>query len=89
MPYHEYMVEDALSLARSIIHGPLPPADAPTPTVDEAIEAISGSLRTCGFNWITGQTAIAVLMAHKKAAKVADSGRRERQSGRPRGRKPR
>ena len=89
MPYHEYMVEDALSLARSIIHGPLPPADAPTPTVDEAIEAISGSLRTCGFNWITGQTAIAVLKASKNVTKTAEMKQEARQSMRPRGRRKR
>ena len=54
-PNQNYTTEDALALARSIIHGPLPPKDAPTPSIEEAIAAIEECRRRSDFNWITGQ----------------------------------
>lgn len=33
----------------------------PRPTLKEAVERIEHQLATCGFNWITGQTALDVL----------------------------
>ncbi len=33
----------------------------PRPTVEEALEQIEHQLATCGFNWLTGQTALDVL----------------------------
>lgn len=36
------------------------PSD-PTPEIPEAIEIIGRSLRTCGFNWITGRVALELL----------------------------
>lgn len=60
-PYYDYTLEEALQLARSIKYGPLPLAGDPTPEVPEAIEIIAKSLRTCGFNWITGRVAQELL----------------------------
>lgn len=58
-----YTVVAALELARSLKHGPLPKPDDPTPTLQQAIEIIGEERRTCGFNWITGEVAGAVLRA--------------------------
>jgi glutamyl/glutaminyl-tRNA synthetase len=33
----------------------------PVPDIPEAIEAIKRALKTCGFNWITGQAALELL----------------------------
>lgn len=62
-PSGDYSVEQALALARQCKFGPLPKDADPTPSIDEAIEIIKGdpTMRAC--NWITGQTAIEVLMA--------------------------
>lgn len=59
-PYHDYTIADALALARQIKHGMPMPSDSP-PDIPEAIEIVRRSLRTCGFNWITGQVALQVL----------------------------
>ena len=64
-PYHPYTTEDALSLARDIICGPLPLADAPTPTIDEAVVAIEDYQKHTDFNWITGRVALEVLRASR------------------------
>jgi hypothetical protein len=34
------------------------------PTPDEALEIIREERRTCGFNWITGEVAMAVISAY-------------------------
>lgn len=60
-PYHDYTLDDALELARSIKYGPLMKSTDPIPDIPEAIEAIKKVLKTCGFNWITGQVALQLL----------------------------
>lgn len=60
-PFHDYTLDDALALARSIKYGPLMMPSDPTPEILEAIELIRRELSTCGFNWITGQVALEVL----------------------------
>lgn len=64
-PYYSTTTEDALSIARDLIHGPLPKPGDPVPTIDEAIEIIEEERRTCGFNWITGRVCLEVLRASK------------------------
>ena len=64
-PYHDYTTNDALSLARGIIHGPLPKKDDPVPSIDEAIAAIVECQKRTDFNWITGRVALEVLRASK------------------------
>ncbi len=53
----------ALELARGIIHGPLPGKDAPQPSLQDALDAIQQARKTCGFNWLTGESAAEVLKA--------------------------
>jgi hypothetical protein len=53
--------DDALDIARNLKYGPLPKPDDPVPTVDEAIAIISEERKVCGFNWLTGAHAQAVL----------------------------
>ena len=60
-PYHDYTLDDALELARSIKYGPIMKPSDPVPDIPEAIEVIKRSLKTCGFNWITGQVALELL----------------------------
>ena len=62
-------VEKALSLARSLMYGPLPKPDDPTPTVEEAIEIIHEARRTCGHTWITAELAEDVLREHQEQVK--------------------
>lgn len=56
-----YTYQDAIKLASNIRElrdrkfNPVPP------TREEAIALIAHQLKVCGFNWITGQTAIRVL----------------------------
>ena len=64
-PFRDYTTEEALSLARDCKYGPLPKADDPTPTVDEAIEIIGNDPTMTACNWLTGQTAIQVLRASR------------------------
>jgi len=52
-----YTLENALSLARNLIYGPLPKPDDPTPTIAEALKAVEAALLTHKFNWLTGQAA--------------------------------
>jgi len=59
-----YTVGSALELARALKHGPLPAPTDPTPRPQEAVEIISQERRTCGFNWITGEVAEAVVRAY-------------------------
>jgi len=66
-----YTVGSALELARSLKHGPLPTRDDPTPRPQEAIEIIRGERRTCGFNWITGEVAGAVIRAYTAGMQAA------------------
>jgi hypothetical protein len=61
-------VQDALSIARSLKYGPIPKPDAPMPSVEEAIVIIREERRTCGFNWITGETAEDLLNRHRDEA---------------------
>lgn len=56
-----YTVQQALTLAHRLKHGPWPAPEAPMPTLDEAIAVIQEERRTCGFTWITGETAVRVL----------------------------
>lgn len=60
-PHYDYTLDEALALARSIKYGPLPLPSDPTPEIPEAIEILGKSLRTCGFNWITGRVALELL----------------------------
>ncbi|MBJ6726381.1 hypothetical protein [Geomesophilobacter sediminis] len=60
-PHYDYTLDEALALARSIKYGPLPLPSDPTPGIPEAIEIVGKSLRTCGFNWITGRVALELL----------------------------
>ena len=60
-PYYDYTLDEALALARSTKYGPLMKPSDPVPDIPEAIEIIGKSLRTCGFNWITGRVALELL----------------------------
>lgn len=60
-PFYGTTTEDALEIARNLKYGPLPKADDPTPSLEEAIELINKERKTCGFNWITGRAAEEVL----------------------------
>ncbi len=59
-----YTLQQALNLARNLKHGPLPNPDDPMPSPEEALSMIEEERRTCGFNWITGETASGVIRAH-------------------------
>ena len=59
-------INEALKIARGLKHGPLPKPDDPLPTVEEAVAIIRHERRTCGFNWLTGETAEHVLVRAKK-----------------------
>lgn len=43
---------------------PINPLKEPPPTPAEALEIIRGSLKHCGFNWLTGQAARDFLIQH-------------------------
>ena len=60
-PYHDYTLDDALALARSIKYGPLMMPSDPVPEIPEAIEIMRKALRASTFNWITGRVALEVL----------------------------
>ena len=60
-PYHDYTLDDALALARSIKYGPLMMPSDPDPEIPEAIEIMKKALRASTFNWITGRVALEVL----------------------------
>jgi hypothetical protein len=53
----------ALKLGRDLIHGPLPPKNAPLPTPVEALAAIESHMRTCMHTWLTGEAARKLLRA--------------------------
>ncbi|MGE5609776.1 MAG: DUF6884 domain-containing protein [Bacillota bacterium] len=61
-----YTLDDALGLARNLIHGPITPEDTPISSIPEAIAAVDRAISTCDFNWLTGQEARRVL---REAAK--------------------
>ena len=61
MNWHTMAVDEALSLARNLEYGPLPKPEDPVPGVDEAIDLIHQERLECGFNWLTGEAAEAVL----------------------------
>lgn len=63
----EYTLNDALLLARNLIHGPLEPAKTPLPTIDEAIEALNHP-RLWTHTWLTGTLALEVLADAKNGA---------------------
>ena len=65
-----YTVQAALDLARTLKHGPLPAASDPWPTPEDAIAVLHEERRTCGFNWITGEVAEAVLVAYAAGRKA-------------------
>lgn len=65
-----YAVQAALDLARTLKHGPLPAATDPWPTPEDAIAVLHEERRTCGFNWITGEVAEAVLVAYAAGRKA-------------------
>lgn len=52
---------EALKLARDLKFGPMTKPDDPMPDTDEAIELIREARKGCGFNWLTGEAAEAVL----------------------------
>jgi len=60
-------LDDALSIARNLKYGPLPDTHDPVPTREEAIEIIKEERKACGFNWITGEHAVAVLEGREPA----------------------
>lgn len=66
-----YTVQAALDLARGLKYGPLPLATDPRPTPDEGIAIVREARRTCGFNWITGEVAEAVLVAYAAGLEAA------------------
>ena len=68
-----YTVGSALELARTLKHGPLPAATDPMPAPEEAIEIIRAARRTCGFNWITGEVAEAVISAYVAGVKATNA----------------
>ena len=59
-----YTLKQALSLARNLKHGPLPKPDDPMPEPEEALAIINEERRCCGFNWITGETAVETIRTH-------------------------
>jgi len=67
-----YTVEKALELARALKHGPLPARGDPVPEIKQAIEVISRERKTCGFNWITGEVAQAVVTAYLEGMQAAE-----------------
>ena len=73
-----YSVAAALELARTLKYGPLPGPEDPVPSHEEAIGLIRTERRTCGFNWLTGEGAEAVLRAY-----VEGSGSQDPQSPYP------
>ena len=60
-PYHDYTLDDALALARSIKYGLLMMPSDPVPEIPEAIVIMKKALRASTFNWITGRVALEVL----------------------------
>ena len=63
-PEDRYTLEQALRLARNLKYGPLPNPEDPIPEPEEALAIISEERRTCGFNWITGETAAETIRAY-------------------------
>ena len=63
-PGARYTLKQALDLARNLRYGPLPKPDDPMPEPEEALAIINEERRTCGFNWITGETAVETIRAH-------------------------
>ena len=58
-------LEDAIRLAHHDRDGfPLNPVKQPPPTPAEALEVLNHSLKTCGFNWLTGIEAVRILKEH-------------------------
>ena len=57
-------LEQAVALARNLKYGPLPKPDDPIPEPEEALAIINAERRCCGFNWITGGTAVETIRAH-------------------------
>lgn len=58
-------LEKAISIAHNDRDGaPLNPLRQPPPTPPEALEIIRSSLKTCGFNWLTGVAARDCLQEH-------------------------
>jgi hypothetical protein len=53
--------QDAITLAKQLLHGPFPPEDTPDPMREEARAAIREALRTCGHTWLTGEAALEAL----------------------------
>lgn len=69
----KYTVAAALELARPLKCGPLPASTDPAPAPEEAIELINLERRTCGFNWITGEVAEAVLRAYEEGSRATNA----------------
>ena len=67
--YHMMTVEKALALARDLKYGPLPTADYPMPSVEDAIDIIYESRLNCGHTWLTADEALKVLHQHQKQGK--------------------
>lgn len=68
-----YTVHAALNLARNLKYGPLPAANDPWPTPEDAISIVREARRTCGFNWITGEVTEAVLVEYVAGRKAGAS----------------
>ena len=67
-----YTFGAAMELARGLKHGPLPAQTDPMPTPEEAVQVIREAQRTCGFNWITGEVAQAVIAAYIDGIKATN-----------------
>ena len=65
-----YSFNSAMELARTLKHGPLPDTNDPMPTPQEALELLREERRTCGFNWLTGEVAEAVVAAFVAGSKA-------------------
>lgn len=64
-------IEAAIALAHADRDGyPLNPLIQPPPDVDDARDILIESLRTCGFNWLTGQEAVRLLTEEQNASFV-------------------
>lgn len=62
-PYSTMTTEDALQIARNLIHGPgyYDHEKVPMPSFKEALEAIEDYSKRCGHQWLTGHYAKQVL----------------------------
>jgi hypothetical protein len=58
---HAYTLEAARALARALKFGPLPQPTDPSVDPEEALAWLWDAVTTCGFNWLTGASAIGAI----------------------------